>query len=905
MRDEFPDPARRVLASRAGNRCSICGAPTSGPQDDALKAVNVGVAAHITAASPGGPRYDPALSPEERGSASNGIWLCQTHAKLVDNDPRRFTAEQLRASKEEAERKAQTRIGMPIESEAGISITESIVAGDIVAGDKVTTTVNIQTAAYTRLTSLHQLPPPPGDFTGRSKDLDELLTAVGQAGAAISGMYGMGGVGKTALASKLAEELSQRYPDAQFYLDLKGTSNQPLTPAEIMAHVIRSYDPQAKLPDGEAALRGTYRSVLYGKRALLLLDNARDAAQIGSAIPPLSCFLLVTSRQHFTIPGLIYKSLDTLAPDDATALLCRIAPRIRNDEAVALAGLCGHLPLALRAVGSAIATRPDLSPGEYAIRLKDARERLRLTEVEASLSLSYDLLPAESQNLFRDLSVFENTFTSHAATSIWELEPGPADEALGQLLRFSLLEFNTLVELYRLHDLVRLFADARLTPDERKIMQKRHAFYYRYILGYSEELYKKGGDSVRMGLAIIDLERQNIWAGHRWAAENAASDTDAELLTLSYPLVSSCLVLRQHPKEAIAWAEAALHAARSLGDRKAEAANSGNIAAAFIGLSDYPRAIKFSEQQLKIAKEIGDSGVTAAALGNLGVSYSSLSKYREAIKYQEEALQLARTSGDSRIESLALGNLGISHRRLAEYEKASSYFEQQLELAKRLGFRRVEAIALSNLATLSSSLQDHRRSVDFYQEALKIVTEMGDGQGKAAILGGIANAHLILRDSQQAIEYLQRSLSTAREIGDRGREAVALGGLGTAYAAMGDFPKGQVYYEQTLEIAQELGDRDTEGRTLGNLASLFSQQGDLRRALQYYDQRLVIAREIEDREGEANGLANMAAAFYELKDLTRAVGHAVGALKIFTAIGSPRANGIRALLMSWGHYQQF
>jgi hypothetical protein len=101
MRDDFPEDVKRALTARVANQCSNpdCRATTSGPQTDPSKAINVGVAAHLTAASPGGPRYDPALSPVERQGGLNGIWLCQNCAKLVDNDPARFTIELLRAWK--------------------------------------------------------------------------------------------------------------------------------------------------------------------------------------------------------------------------------------------------------------------------------------------------------------------------------------------------------------------------------------------------------------------------------------------------------------------------------------------------------------------------------------------------------------------------------------------------------------------------------------------------------------------------------------------------------------------------------------------------------------------------------------------------------------------------------------
>ena len=113
MSDDFSEPVKRALASRVGNLCSNpeCRALTSGPQEDQAKALNIGVAAHITAASPGGPRYDPELLAEERSGPSNGIWLCQNCAKLIDNDAIRFTVEVLRAWKIAGEADAKSRIG--------------------------------------------------------------------------------------------------------------------------------------------------------------------------------------------------------------------------------------------------------------------------------------------------------------------------------------------------------------------------------------------------------------------------------------------------------------------------------------------------------------------------------------------------------------------------------------------------------------------------------------------------------------------------------------------------------------------------------------------------------------------------------------------------------------------------
>jgi hypothetical protein len=115
QRDDFPAPTKRVLADRVGHRCSMCRAATCGPQMDPTRSVNVGVAAHISAASPGGARYDPQLSAQQRTSARNGIWLCQTCAKLIDNDVAAYDVATLRGWKAAAEAAAFAFVGRAVQ----------------------------------------------------------------------------------------------------------------------------------------------------------------------------------------------------------------------------------------------------------------------------------------------------------------------------------------------------------------------------------------------------------------------------------------------------------------------------------------------------------------------------------------------------------------------------------------------------------------------------------------------------------------------------------------------------------------------------------------------------------------------------------------------------------------------
>jgi tetratricopeptide (TPR) repeat protein len=580
-----------------------------------------------------------------------------------------------------------------------------------------------EATAALALAALHQLPPPPGDFTGRAAELAE-LTANIEGGVNISGLQGQGGIGKTALALKLAEQLTPRYPDAQFYLDLKGASKQPLAATDALAHVIRAYHPDAKLPDDEATLCGLYRSVLHGQRALLLMDNAHDAAQVAPLIPPAGCVLLVTSRKHFTLPGLHPIDLDTLPVEDARALLLTIAPRT-GAQADELAKLCGYLPLALRLAASALAERADLGVPDYVRRLTDARQQLKL--IEASLGLSYDLLSTELQQRWRTLAVFPATFDAAAAAVVWATELDAAQDALGELVKYSLLTWNDSIARYSLHDLARLFADSRMSADERNTGQARHATHYVNVLAAADDLYLQGGEAFMRGLALFDAEWMNIQAGQAWAVRHADdNDTNARLCARYPDAGVYVLLLRQLPRERINWLQQALAAARKSNDRRYESSALGNLGIAYTDLGDPRRAVEFHEQDLAIRREISDRLNEGNALNSLGNAYADLGEPRRAIEFYEQHLTIAREIGDRRGEGADLNNLGLAYTDLGELQRALESYEQSLAIKREIGDWRGEGNTLWNMNLVLAKLGDHSRAIAHAEAALKIFEQIED-----------------------------------------------------------------------------------------------------------------------------------------------------------------------------------
>jgi len=760
----------------------------------------------------------------------------------------------------------------------------------------------------------NQIPPPPRDFKGREDEISDILTNF-EKGATITGLRGMGGIGKTALALVLADKIKSQFPDGQIFVDMRGTSNNPelppLTPEEAMTQVIRAYQPADRLPENPNELRGLYHSVLAGKRVLLLLDNAGSREQVQPLIPPNGSFLLITSRIKFALPGLAEKDLDILPPDKACELLLEIAPRI-DSRAKGLAERCGYLPIALRNAASAIAEKRDLSVPEYERRLTDKMALLEL--VEGSFSLSYDLLTPGRKKQWRRLSVFPEDFDRNAATAVLKMYPDASDDALSDLVRWSLVDFIPITDSeegrYKLHDLARLFAESCLDQEELADAQQKHAKHYSTVLSQAENLYENGGTNVLAGLKLLDREWANIKIGQAWtksiipiSSKMKKNDRKSVLqLASSYAVnVVNILDLRLHPKDLIEWIETGLKAAKMIKNQVAEGVHLGNLGNRFADLGETRKAIGYYERALKISRRIGDRRNEGTWLGNLGSRYYNLGETRKAIDYYEQALAIVRVTKEDCNDAVSalLGNLGSAYSDLGETRRAIEYYEQALTISREIGDRRNEDYWLGNLGSRYADLGETRKALEYHEQALTISREIGDRRSKGYDFGNLGLAYADLGETRKAIEFYEQALAIAREIGDRRNEGEFLCNLGKAYLDLKEPERAIEYCTQSIDIARKIEHRKAEAEALCTLGRAFTTRGDLPLALDHCDQALKIFKKIEYPRGEAGALFAKSLALDGLDRRPEAFACAEEALQIFLKIENYQAKKVRLQLEAW------
>ena len=809
MRGDFTEATKNTMAKRVGHRCSNprCGLSTSGPQDDPAGAVNVGVAAHIIAASEDGPRGDSSLSLDERRGLDNGIWLCQKCHKLVDNDPLRYTVEVLRDWRARAEQRARDEI----ESGAAPPVPIALV--------------------------LDYLPSDPGCF-GRVAKIRQIHEQLRRQNALpIVSIHGMGGVGKTTLGLHVAHSLidpkkgPRRFQDARLYVDLRGTDPVPVEPIDALINLLDVLmGPDPSRPRDLAVLAGLWHQAVSGKDACLFLDNAYSADQVRALLPGSpTCAVLITSDRRFDLDlmaGELRLDLDPMQLEEARGLLQVLAPRLDAGAADRIAALCGRLPLALRTAGSYLGLNEDAPLDEYIAGLEDSRTQLAQSrepgdpyfDAFATISLSVDRLDVGLRRSWALLSLFPAPFDRDAAASLWgevqevmttELAAAlaalagpsfvfqPSLQALGELQPLDKVEArNRLQELrnrslvsydgasgrYFQHDLVRLAA-ARAVEDlegeDVEAARQRLARHYLVICRSAKALYNEGGEDLLKGLALFDRNWPHIRAWQAWAASHVMEDQEAAHLCNDYPdAASDLLLLRLHPREWSAWLEAGLRAARHLGDRLGEANHLGSLSLAYRKQRQLDRAEAQCRQALDIARDMKDRRNEGKHLNSLGNIYLERGELAEAIGYFQQALAIEREraieTGDRKAELVPLGSLGIACRRLGKLGRAARYFTEALEIARDTGEWYWEGVTLGNLGDLYVALGDSGMAIKLLGEALEMERPIDDPDSKATWLASLGRIYRDQGDTARARNHWNEALAILETIEDPRAEGIRL-----------------------------------------------------------------------------------------------------------------------------------
>ncbi len=651
-----------------------------------------------------------------------------------------------------------------------------------------------------------QLPSDLGDFTGRADQvrvLVELLAAPQRHSGAVvvSSVTGAGGIGKTSLVVRAAHEVRDLYPDGQLWFSLRGTDARPAEPGEVLARFLRDLGEEpAGMPAEEDERAARFRSVAADRRLLIVLDDARDAAQVRSLLPGTSgCAVLVTSRSPLAdLQGARPVLLDALPPDQGLELLTKIigAHRIiaEPDAADTVVELCAGLPLALRIAGARLAARPHWRVRDLADRLSDAAARLDELvvgdlSVRASFTVSYGNLPVAADGVdparaFRLLGLWSGTDISlPAAAALFGVTDQAAERVLETLLDSHLLSANSSAQRYRLHDLLRVYAAERAygeeTPAERYDAVRRLITWYLHTADAAAHILEPRIQ--RVPLTCGDppgrpLEFETYDEALRWCEAERANLVAATNLAADHGLHAHAwqlpATLRRYFRLGKYWTEwittfqIALTSARILGDRRGEGWILGSLFEPYTDLRRLDEAIGYLNDALAIQREIGDRNAEARTLTNLGVNFGMLGRFEESAEFLWQALAIHREEGARYNEAIALENLGDTRRGLGKYDDAIDFLLQALAIHQEEGARYNEASTFATLGDVFQDLQSHDKAVEYYEQALAIRRSLGDRGGEANTLIGLSQALFKLNRVGEARESASKAQSILADIGD-------------------------------------------------------------------------------------------------------------------------------------------
>ncbi|MFD8944433.1 BTAD domain-containing putative transcriptional regulator [Streptomyces californicus] len=696
-----------------------------------------------------------------------------------------------------------------------------------------------------------QLPATVPDFTGRSAFVTELggrlATAEGSV-MAVSAVAGIGGVGKTTLAVHVAHQARPHFPDGQLYVDLQGAGARAAEPETVLGSFLRALGTaDSAIPDTLDERAALYRSTLDGRRVLVLLDNAHDAAQIRPLLPGTpGCAALVTSRVRMVdLAGAHLVDLDVMSPEEALQLFTRIvgAERVgaERDAALDVVAACGFLPLAIRIAASRLAARRTWTVSVLAAKLADERRRLDELQagdlaVKATFELGYGQLEPAQARAFRLLGLADGPDISlAAAAALLDRDPHAAEDLLEALVDTSLVE-SAAPGRYRYHDLVRLYARACAERDEeaaaRESALSRLLDFYLATAAGVYALERPGDRTVQhleapryQGLSFTDHGRALDWlyseAGCLLACvrQNPGPDSirrAVDLLLAAKDLAESGANARQFETAATVLRDAAV----AVGDPHAEARARTTLAQVHSMAGRFDQAEDEARRAMLLAPSIEDVWTHCNAPNELGIIAGYRNRQTEAEELLGQACAAFRADGNQAGEASALCNLSRVRLAMGRTDSAVRLAEEGVALYNRMGLTLRLANGRYALGLALARANRPEEAEGRLTEALAVFRESRQRLWEGMTLFRLAEVQLTAERPAQAAPLAEQALTVLLRIGGEWRRANVLTVLGRALHGIGQADRAQVCWQEALSVFERLDAPESE-----SVARLLSPAG--------------------------------------------------------------------------------
>ncbi|QKW15111.1 MULTISPECIES: tetratricopeptide repeat protein [unclassified Micromonospora] len=675
------------------------------------------------------------------------------------------------------------------------------------------------------------------DFTGRSRAVEELserLAAHDPSGTvvSISSVTGMAGVGKTALALHVAHRFAARYPDGQFFIDLHGYTPglPPVTPLVALEQLLdQAGVPSHSIPPDLERRQARWRVRMAGRTALVVLDNALNAAQVAPLLPmsPGSP-VIITSRSRSVAPfGTRPLWLDVMTPQESASLLVRLVGADRCQDVARVArvtDLAGHLPLAVTVVAGRMNSDPTLELADVLTDLADTNRRLGESDAEyagtrTSFEVSIDRLDEVTLHAFRLVGVHPGpTIGVEQFAALLDRPPGQASQLLRDLGDRNLVRPTRRSgsrRCYEQHDLLRDYArdqaGSSLSPAYRTAALHRLTTWYLATLDTAvRHWYATASTSVddapgRLRLDSPDDTRAWLVAEEDNLIALTAITGDRDAATLG-TLAARRLYLLDHHVAANRLAQRSRETFQLLGDRGGAARAQRILADVARATGDFPAASRLSSGAVLVSREVGDHLGEALARQSLGDVLRLRGSLAESRQQFERSVEICREIHEQRGEGHALRGLGDAFVAVGQFTTAAQHYTRGAQLmidyGEQLGANHIRR----GLGDVAVGHGDLVTAAELYRSAFQTYQELADRYAEARTLRDMGDLVLLLHQQTVAEQHHTRALTICQEIGDRLGEAHALRGLGDVAAGMQHWDDAERHYAASAALAERLHD---------------------------------------------------------------------------------------------------